>query len=173
MKSKRIWAALVTVLAAGGGVLASSVLATTQTGVTTSTVATAPLPPIRIDSFAKAPAGSPFFDFWRTEIKTHGISDLYVVDNKFAPGGTTGWHTHPGPSLIIVVTGTITNYRAANHRCGGVNYPAGTAFIDAGGNDIHMLKNNGTATAETVAVQFIPHGQPRRIEEPQPPNCPS
>ena len=36
---------------------------------------------------------------WLAWLKTHGSSDLYVVDNKFAPnGGTSGWHSHPGPS---------------------------------------------------------------------------
>jgi hypothetical protein len=36
-------------------------------------------------------------DFWKAKIKTHEFSDAYVVDNKFAPGGTTGWHSHPAP----------------------------------------------------------------------------
>src|SRR4026207_474384 len=28
-----------------------------------------------------------------------------------APGGTTGWHMHPGPHLIVVTEGTLTYYR--------------------------------------------------------------
>ena len=88
-----------------------------------------------------------------------------MVDNVITQGGTTGWHTHSGPSLIIVKSGTITNYRAEGlaHRA-GVDYPAGTAFTDAGGNDVHELKNNGTTPAETLAIQLIPHGQPRKID---------
>ena len=42
--------------------------------------------------------------------KTKGASDLYVQSNVWAPGGTTGWHTHPGHSLIIVTAGTVTAY---------------------------------------------------------------
>ena len=34
---------------------------------------------------------------------------LVAVDNKIDPGGTTGWHEHPGPSLILVVLGQVTN----------------------------------------------------------------
>jgi hypothetical protein len=173
MKSKRIFAALVAVAVGGGGVFASSVLATPQAGLTTTTVAEAPLPPLRINSHYWPDPGTKPPAFWAAELRTYGISDVYVVDNKIAPGGTTGWHTHPGPSLILVVSGTVTNYRAASGHCAGYNYPAGTGFVDAGGNDIHMLKNNGTTTAETVAVQFIPHGQPRKIDDPQPTNCPS
>ena len=35
----------------------------------------------------------------------------------FAPGGTTGWHVHPGPTLVIVKAGAVTNYSAADGRC--------------------------------------------------------
>src|SRR4051794_25490699 len=47
-------------------------------------------------------------DIWQGKIQTRGASDVYVVDNKLRPGGTTGWHSHPGPSLIEVVAGTVT-----------------------------------------------------------------
>lgn len=174
MRFKRIFAALAAATtAAGAGVFASDVLATPQAGLTTTTVAEASLPPLRISShYWPGPRTDPMA-FWAAALRTYGVSDVYVVDNKLAPGGTTGWHTHPGPSLIFVVSGTVTNYRAVSGNCAGYQYPAGTGFVDSGGNDIHMLKNNGTTTAETVAVQFIPHGQPRKIDEPQPANCPS
>src|SRR5215211_6166590 len=42
---------------------------------------------------------------WLSIQKTKGPSDLYVQNNVWAPGGTTGWHTHPGHSLIIVTAG--------------------------------------------------------------------
>jgi len=174
MKSKRVWVALaVAAVAAGGG--ASTVLATTSTGLTTTTVATASVPPLQIRSFFRQPQTWPPTwpsSFWSALLQTHGITDLYVVDNVLAPGGTTGWHTHAGPSVIIVKSGTVTNYRAEARHCAGVDYPAGTAFVDAGGNDVHELKNNGTVPAETVAIQFIPHGQPRKTDLPQvPPGC--
>src|SRR3954451_21905743 len=41
---------------------------------------------------------------WHAELETRGLTDGYVVDNKFAPGQDTGWHSHPGPSLIFVVS---------------------------------------------------------------------
>jgi hypothetical protein len=171
MKSKRLWAALaVAIAAAGAG--ASTVLATPQAGVTTTTVGTASLPPEQIRSYFRQQQPSWPPSFWSALLQTHGITDLYVVDNVIAPGGTTGWHTHAGPSLIIVKAGTVTNYRAETRRCAGVDYPAGTAFVDAGSNDVHELKNNGTVPAETVAIQLIPHGQPRKTDLPQvPPGC--
>jgi hypothetical protein len=43
--------------------------------------------------------------------------------------------------------------------------------VDSGGDDVHMLRNEGTDVAETIAVQFIPQGVPRRTDEPEPSNC--
>ena len=34
-----------------------------------------------------------------------------------------------------------------------------------------MLLNAGSVDAETIAVQLIPSGQPRRIDKPEPANC--
>jgi hypothetical protein len=171
MKSKRLCVALAVALgAAGAG--ATSVLATPQSGLTTSTVATASVPPLQIRSDYRPQPQTWPPSFWSAMLRTHGITDLYVVDNVLAPGGTTGWHSHSGPSLIIVKAGTVTNYRAEARGCGGVNYPAGTAFVDAGGSDVHELKNNTNEPVETIAVQLIPHGQPRKTDLPDvPPGC--
>src|SRR5438105_12593516 len=38
-------------------------------------------------------------------LMTRGDSDVYVVQNRIVPGGHTGWHSHPGPSIISVVSG--------------------------------------------------------------------
>src|ERR1700730_14850886 len=45
-------------------------------------------------------------DVWLSWQKTKGDSDLYIQNNTWQPGGTTGWHSHPGHSLIIVTSGT-------------------------------------------------------------------
>jgi hypothetical protein len=47
---------------------------------------------------------------WHSSQKTKGDSDLYVQSNVWIPGGTSGWHTHPGHSLITVTAGTVTAY---------------------------------------------------------------
>ena len=83
-------------------------------------------------------------------------SDVYVVDNKFAPGGTSGWHSHPGPSLILVVAGTVTNYSGDDPSCTPHVYTKGDGFIDPGSGDVHMLRNETSAPAETIAVQLLP-----------------
>jgi hypothetical protein len=58
-------------------------------------------------------------DVWLSMQKTKGQSDLYLLSNSWPAVNTftgaiasTGWHTHPGHSLIIVTSGSITDYMA-------------------------------------------------------------
>jgi len=110
---------------------------------------------------------------WELEMKVKGDSDLYVVQNTWQPGGRTGWHTHPGPSLITVIEGTLTVYDAADRTCAPKTYTVGQSFTDIGCGDIHNIVNNTAAEAKTVVVQIVPAGQPRRIDKPAPGNCPA
>jgi hypothetical protein len=99
-------------------------------------------------------------------IKTRGLSDVYVVQNKITPLGHTGWHSHPGPSIVSVVSGTATEYRSDNLT--GTVYLAGTAFVDEGGDHAHIIVNEGSTDLVLVAFQILPKGATRRIDEPAP-----
>ena len=173
MKSKWIWAVLVVIL--GAAVYGGNVLATPQSGVTTTfnkvTLGDLDLRGQLLTTTAGPKDGTTHPDLWFTFLKTHGLTDLYVVNNTIAPGGTTGWHSHPGPSLILVTAGTVENYASDAPNCAPETYTAGQGLVDPGGNDVHMLRNEGSIPAQTIAVQFIPKDVPRRIEEPQPANC--
>ncbi len=111
---------------------------------------------------------------WDLKTKVKGDSDLYVTKHTFAPGGQTGWHSHPGPSLITVIQGTLTIY---HDDCTVETFTAGQSFTDLGCGDIHNARNEGGVDAIDVAVQLVPHGAPRRIDVAnpgcaQPPLCP-
>jgi hypothetical protein len=56
---------------------------------------------------------------------TKGESDVHVVSNSVAPGGSSGWHTHPGPSLITVKQGTATFYDGDDPDCAPQVYTVG------------------------------------------------
>jgi len=171
MRSKWIVVLLVGVFAVA--VYAADILATPATGQSTTTLAKSQFDAISVRAHSD-PAG-----IWRTRLKTKGLSDVYVVDNKFDPVNTatnvvagSGWHSHPGPSLIFVVAGTVTNYSSEDKKCEGHAYSAGQGFIDSG-EDVHNLRNEGNVPAETIAVQFLQGGAPtRRIDQPKPANCP-
>jgi quercetin dioxygenase-like cupin family protein len=108
----------------------------------------------------------------QVKVETKGVSDVYVTRNAIDPGGQSGWHTHPGPSLIIVALGEITAYDGDDPTCAGKVYKAGEGFVDAGDGHVHLLRNESGAPAETVAVQFLPKDATRRIGVPAPGNCP-
>jgi quercetin dioxygenase-like cupin family protein len=108
--------------------------------------------------------------FWRAKIKTNRSSDLYVLENRIPPGKTFGWHSHPGPSLVIVKSGTASFYLAADPTCSPHVVPAGSGFVDQG-HDVHVVRNEGSVDLVTVVVSLVPAGFARRIDEPSPGNC--
>jgi cupin domain len=110
-------------------------------------------------------------DIWLSWQKTKGNSDVYVQSNVWQPGGSTGWHTHPGHSLIIVTAGTVTAYEGDDRRCRPTVYTVGMGLVDPGGDHVHNLRNEDTVEARTIAVQLIPADATRRIDAPSPGNC--
>ena len=107
---------------------------------------------------------------WKAKISTRA-SDLHVLENTIAPGGTFGWHSHPGPSLVTVKSGTATFYLADDPTCSPHVVPAGSGFVDSGG-DVHVVRNEGTVDLVTVVVSLVPAGATRRIDQDNPGNCP-
>jgi quercetin dioxygenase-like cupin family protein len=108
---------------------------------------------------------------WLSLQETKGSSDIYVQSNVWAPGGSTGWHTHPGHSLIIITAGTVTDYEGHDPDCKPHVYKTGMAFVDPGGDHIHIVRNEGAVEAKTIAVEFIPADAARRIDVADPGNC--
>jgi quercetin dioxygenase-like cupin family protein len=159
-------------LVVGAALTATPAIATPSCGFT-STNLLAPVPAGHFPSGLLNLGCESEIPKWELEMKVKGDSDLYVVQNTWQPGGRTGWHTHPGPSLITVIEGTLTVYDAADSTCTPKTYTVGQSFTDIGCGDIHNIVNNTAAEAKTVVVQIVPAGQPRRIDEPAPGNCPA
>jgi hypothetical protein len=119
---------------------------------------------------------------WLSIQETKGPSDFYIVNNTWLPVdptgqrpvATTGWHSHPGHSLIIVTAGTLTDYESDDPECKPHVYTTGMSFVDSGGNHTHVIRNEGTILASDIAVQLVPAGAARKIDSPTvPPNCPN
>jgi quercetin dioxygenase-like cupin family protein len=125
-----------------------------------------------IDVFNKLIPPANKGDLWLSFQQTKGSSDLFVQNNVWQPGGSTGWHTHPGHSLITVTAGTVTAYEGDDPDCKPHVYTAGMGFVDHGGGHVHIIRNEGDVVAQTIAVQLIPAGATRRIDAPAPGNCP-
>ena len=97
---------------------------------------------------------------------------MYVQSNVWEPGGTSGWHSHPGHSLILVMTGTVTAYEGDDPTCTPHVYSQGMGFVDPGGDHVHVLRNEGSVEARTITVQLIPAAAARRIDAPHSASCP-
>ncbi len=107
---------------------------------------------------------------WDAKIKTKGDSDMYMTEVTIQPGGTLGWHSHPGLSFVIVKSGTATFYDGDDPSCKPDVIQTGQTAFEPEGH-IHIVRNEGTVPLENDVVQFVPHGSPRLISQPDPGNC--
>ncbi len=161
------------------------VSATPATGFKATTIATGTF--AEIDAFNQAskhelPAG---FDgnVWLSLQKTKGPSDLYVQSNVWpavnpttGAVASTGWHTHPGHSLIIVTSGSITEYMddCTPHAYTFVPGQPAPTLVDPGSGHLHIIRNEGSVPASSIAVQLVPYDPAkanRRIDAPAPETC--
>ena len=179
MKKSMLWlvlfsaALMVTAILYGG-----KVWATTASGFKATTVATGTFD--QFDVFNQSPKAALPDGFpgnvWLSLQKTMGPSDLYVQSNVWQPGGSTGWHTHPGHSLIIVTSGTLTEYEddCTPHVYTFVAGQPAPTLVDPGHGHVHIIRNEGTVVASNIAVQLVPYDPSksnRRIDAPAPANC--
>jgi hypothetical protein len=150
----------------------SSALATKAEGYTSAVLAVGRFGEIDImNALPQGLKGDKNVQLWLSQQQTKGPSDVYVQNNVWSPGGSTGWHSHPGNSLIIVTAGTVTDYEGHDPGCKPHVRETGMQFTDPGDDHVHILRNEGTVEARTVAIQLIPANAPRRIEAADPGNC--
>ena len=77
-------------------------------------------------------------------------SNVIVARVSWEEGGTSGWHTHPGPVVVNVTKGTL---ELVNERdCVVRTYGAGEAFVDPGQGNVHVARAVGGTGAEAVAT---------------------
>ena len=98
-----------------------TVHATPSSGFTSTTLSQGRFSAIGVSNFFVSDKGK----VWLSEQRTHGQSDLYVQSNVWDPGGSTGWHSHPGHSLITVTAGTITAYEGNDQAARRTSIPLG------------------------------------------------
>jgi len=105
----------------------------------------------------------------RIKFQTKEPVDVSVVTLTIAPGGTTGWHSHPGLAVIAVAEGTGTLYFA---DCSSRTYGKGQAFVESG-DDRPTAFRNESSRPVVLTVSFIaPKGAAIRNDEANP-GCPA
>ncbi len=89
-----------------------------------------------------------------------------------APGGNSGWHTHPGPAVVLIKSGQMSFYDSDDPTCTARTYSAGQAFVDSGQGHVHIARNEGSENLELWVTYFdVPPGGAFRIDAPNPGNC--
>jgi len=151
--------------------LSSALLATPGSGVLSSTV-------VARGAFAD-PTDIKFkVDTTGQEvIHAPNAQQTVVQQIVIGPGGHTGWHSHPGPVVVVVRAGALSFYSSEDPACTRRTYLAGEAFIDRGQGHVHIARNESTTdNLELWATYFdVPPPPPAnnfRTDAPSPGNCP-
>jgi quercetin dioxygenase-like cupin family protein len=152
------------------GALLSVGLASVVTAVTVA-VTVAP-------SWATPPSGLTNIPLARGTDTSHGTiplqfgTDVAMAQITVDPGGSSGWHSHPGGAIIIVQQGSLTVHQPVGAQCQTTTYSAGQAFIERPG-EVDDVTNAGTVPYVLfVAFPRVPQGDSPRTDQPDPGTCP-
>lgn len=102
--------------------------------------------------------------------KVIGGTDYVLKQITIAPGGTTGWHYHPGPVYGVVEQGTLT-HNHSDCSVDGVYGPGDVIFEQAGSGNVHIGRNLGTTPVVLLVLYQDPVGSPLAVSVPNP-GCP-
>ena len=98
-------------------------------------------------------------------------TDVAMVQITVAPGGSSGWHSHPGGAIIIVKEGSLTVFESVGNKCETKTYGAGQAFVERPG-EVDQVINTGTVQyVLLVTFPHVPVGSSPRTDEPNPGTC--
>ena len=90
------------------------------------------------------------------------------------PGGSSGWHTHPGATFVGIGQGEITYYHVDGGTCHSEKVSAGSGFGQMP-SEVHVGRNESSDPLVIYTMYVLPKGTPNsgiRIDQPQPTGCP-
>jgi quercetin dioxygenase-like cupin family protein len=116
------------------------------------------------------------FKVWEGErqeiIQVRGAQHTVMQQIVIAPGGSTGWHSHPGPAVALVKAGELTLYSSEDPTCTGRTYTAGQGFVDTGQGHVHIARNLTQNPTEVWVTYFdVPPDESVRIDAAAPGTC--
>jgi quercetin dioxygenase-like cupin family protein len=99
-------------------------------------------------------------------------TDVVMAQITVVPGGSSGWHSHPGGAIIVVKEGDLTVHRAIGSQCQVEMYTGGQAFIERPG-EVDQVVNTGTVPYVLyVTFPRVPQGDSARTDVADPGTCP-
>jgi quercetin dioxygenase-like cupin family protein len=103
------------------------------------------------------------------KFQTKGPVVFNVATVTIKPGGTSGWHSHPGVVLVTVKQGSVTFY---DQTCSATVHATGTSFVEAAGDGPGLAHNEGSIDAIVYVTYIAPAATTVfRIDEANP-GCP-
>ena len=93
-------------------------------------------------------------------------TDIAFVKATIIAGGQTGWHMHPGPSVVIVQPGTLTMRSPHRRHCMEQEFAAGEVFEHPKG--VHNFIA-GSGGVEFYVSYFVPAGSTPLLTPAAPP----
>ena len=99
-------------------------------------------------------------------------TDVAIAQITVNPGGSSGWHAHPGGAIIVVQQGALIVQGSLGRQCRDRHVQrAGQAFIERPG-ELDDVFNTGTVPYVLfVTFPRIPQGDSPRIDKPDPGTC--
>ena len=99
-------------------------------------------------------------------------TDIVMAQITVDPGGSAGWHSHPGGAIVVVKQGSLTVYSPVGHKCQTTTYSAGQAFIERPGEVDNVLNTGTIPYILFVTFPRVPQGESPRTDQPDPGTCP-
>lgn len=96
-----------------------------------------------------------------------GDTDYVLKEITLAPGGSTGWHYHPGQVTGFVKQGVLT-HNDASCALDGVYHTGQFISEESGAGYVHIGRNLGTTPVVLEVLYRSPVGQPLAVDEPNP-----
>jgi quercetin dioxygenase-like cupin family protein len=101
-------------------------------------------------------------------LAVHPGTNTIIGQYTFGPHSSTGWHSHPGKTLVVVQSGTFTVY---HDNCHAMTYGPGESFVELP-SSVHVGRNETDSSVQLGVVYFdVPIGGSPRIDQPQPEGC--
>ena len=133
-------------------VFAGTAVATTASGFTATLLARGTI------------SGPVKFNVGEVKLQTKADVDVASATVTIIPGGSSGWHTHPG---IVIVTvklggGSVTFYDA---NCVPTVHGPGSVFIETAEDGPGLARNEGSTNAVVYVTYLVPAGAALRNDE--------
>lgn len=109
-----------------------------------------------------------------TEVDANGIefssrknARVIVQTVDFDGGGNSGWHTHPGLTVVTVVGGSVVDHSGCDAP---VAYTANQSFVEEPNTPGFVENASATVQAHVVATLIVPDGMAPRTNV-EAPDC--